>query len=159
MFNTLSHLLYRASRDGFEPYKFRAYCAGYPQTLTLVRSKNKNIFGGFASLPWLSSPPPSPDILGQLDPFSFLFSLKNEHDEPFLFLPTKKDQTKIYQNSEGPVFGDGFDLFISGNKGSSNLGYSYSHPKFHKGSLEINRLFGGKKSFEIDEIEVFELKK
>lgn len=47
-------LLYQWSRDGFEASDFHSRCDGKPKTLTLVKSSNENIFGGYTILPWQS---------------------------------------------------------------------------------------------------------
>jgi len=65
-------LLYRASEDGFSSEMFHSKCDGLPNTLTLIRSKNENTFGGFTSVPW--------DTSGKYysDKNAFIFSLTNK---------------------------------------------------------------------------------
>jgi hypothetical protein len=49
---TKNQLLYQASRDGFDPSVFHSKCNGVGKTLTVIKSKNSNIFGGFTSADW-----------------------------------------------------------------------------------------------------------
>ena len=45
-------LLYQASRDGFDNKTFLSKCNGIPGTLTVIKSVNSNIFGGYTSTDW-----------------------------------------------------------------------------------------------------------
>ena len=46
-------LLFRGSRDGiFTNDLFHNKCVGKGKTITLIKSSNGNIFGGYASEPW-----------------------------------------------------------------------------------------------------------
>lgn len=45
-------LVYRASRDGFGARAFHDRCDGVPKTLTVIKTVNANIFGGFTLQPW-----------------------------------------------------------------------------------------------------------
>jgi hypothetical protein len=70
-------LLYRGSRDGFEPNEFHSRCDGKSPTLTIYKAKESSyIFGGYTTGVW-----------HQLDEFisdsnAFLFSLTNKDNEP-----------------------------------------------------------------------------
>ena len=66
-------LLYKASIDGDYAENFHKNCDGYNPTVTIIKSKNNNIFGGYISVPFLSIYEPF------LDETAFLFSLtKNQ---------------------------------------------------------------------------------
>jgi hypothetical protein len=41
-------LLYRGSRDGFKSQTFRNLCGNIGYTLTIIESKENQIFGGYA---------------------------------------------------------------------------------------------------------------
>jgi hypothetical protein len=70
-------LLYRGTRDGFEPSDFHSKCDGHSNTLTIVKAKqSKFIFGGFTTVPWDSL-----DIF-RSDPNAFIFSLTNRDSKP-----------------------------------------------------------------------------
>lgn len=64
-------LLYRASDDGYEAKNFHQKCDDIPNTVTLVRSSNGNVFGGFTTQKWDSHSG------YKEDKFAFLFSLIN----------------------------------------------------------------------------------
>jgi len=48
-------LVYRASKDGFGSEKFHAKCDGISRTLTVIKSTNGNIFGGYTDQAWSSN--------------------------------------------------------------------------------------------------------
>lgn len=64
-------LLYKGSRDGFSHKKFHDLCDGQGATLTIIRSKDKDRFGGFTNIPWSSEGGQQADK-GK----SFLFSVR-----------------------------------------------------------------------------------
>jgi hypothetical protein len=88
-------LLYRGSREGLQSTAFHAKCDGRAPTLSVVRSKKGNIFGGYASVPWKSAGDKSPDAA------AFIFSLKGPHAKPgapLKFVP--KDPTvAVFHNA------------------------------------------------------------
>ena len=45
-------LIYRASRDGFSANSFHLKCDNRSKTLTVIKSNNNNIFGGYSDLAW-----------------------------------------------------------------------------------------------------------
>mmetsp|Transcript_41791 Transcript_41791/g.53867 ORF Transcript_41791/g.53867 Transcript_41791/m.53867 type:complete len:146 (+) Transcript_41791:338-775(+) len=45
-------LLYRGSRDGFEPHEFHAKCDGANQTLTVIKTTTGYTSGGFRPSKW-----------------------------------------------------------------------------------------------------------
>ncbi|CAN0399092.1 unnamed protein product, partial [Ectocarpus fasciculatus] len=74
-------LLYRASRDGWNPAAFHAKCGGNsPSTITFFRVKGQgtgqtdSIIGGFSSVPWTSRG----SNTWTASPGAFLFMLKEE---------------------------------------------------------------------------------
>jgi len=44
----------RASRDGFKASDFHSHCDGISNTLTVIKAKSGNIFGGFTEQEWQS---------------------------------------------------------------------------------------------------------
>jgi len=71
----------------------------------------KNIFGGFASIPWTNFPK-----IWYSAPESFIFTLSNIYNtEPTKF-PSKNDQCEVCHNySCGPRFGLGRDSGVDGD--------------------------------------------
>ena len=108
---TLS-LLYRASRDGRTNAAFHARCDGKGPTLTVLRSANGCVFGGFAAVGWASGG-------GHVEaPGSWLFSLVDVRgSRPLrMDLVDANDACAVCHSSVcGPAFGgvgDGFDLQV-----------------------------------------------
>ena len=152
-------LLYRASRDGFEASNFHSSCDYKPNTLTIVKSENGNIFGGFTSIQWKSSATAS----FENDIKAFIFSLVNKEKRPLLFEHTSTNNSSICLHANyGPIFGGSNDFVIFNNSNTnsnsnSNLGFTYSHPEFPFGSEKANAILAGARHFQVQEIEVFQM--
>ena len=150
-------LLYQGSRDWFGAFDFHSHCDHKPNTLTIVKSINGNIFGGFASAQWKSTT--SLDI----DKSAFIFSLINKENRPLLFEHTSSNNNSICLSSSfGPVFGGYYDLFICDNSNEntfsfSNLGSTYTHPEYSYGSEKAKTILAGTYNFQVQEIEVFQI--
>ena len=152
-------LKYKASIDGFKASDFHAKCDGIANTLTVIKSKNGNVFGGFTEKGWLSR--------GGFvtDPSAFIFSLVNEDSNPFKVNCSNGGQYGICYNADkGPVFGgDGKhlrDIVIRSDsntlqKGYSDFGYSYQHPDYQKETVKAKSILAGSFGFDIEEIEIY----
>jgi len=93
-------LKYRASRDGFKATGFHTKCDGIGNTLTVIKAKSGNIFGGFTEQKWHS------DGGFVTDPKAFIFSLVNKEENPFKELCSNEGKLAIGCNSKfGPCFG------------------------------------------------------
>jgi hypothetical protein len=147
-------LKYRASRDGFKASDFHSHCDGIANTLTVIKTKNGNIFGGFTEQKWHSR--------GAFvtDPNAFLFSLVNKEEKPFKVLCSNEGKQAICCCSEyGFCFGYG-DICIESdlNKIKENVcdfGNSYQHPDYLKDTVEAKNILAGSRYFVTVEIEVF----
>ncbi len=122
---TLS-LLYRASRDGNNAKAFHARCDGKGPTLTVLRSGNGCVFGGFASVSWAS---PAKNTWVKA-PGSWLFSLVGERGwRPLRMDLVDANHPKqiFHLSSHGPVFGNGHDLSVvwSGSHHSQPRGSAF----------------------------------
>ena len=153
--NSEFDLLYRASRDGFEAARFHAKCDEETQTLTIIRTTNGCIFGGFTAIEW--------DCTSgyKVDPKAFIFSLVNFSSMP-LFIPVKSGgKQSIFCKVElGPTFGDGHDIMIwsdsnTSTESYSNLGSSYDFTLFECGRAKAQSFLAGSRNFQVSEIEVF----
>lgn len=51
----VTELIYRATKDGFTAVNFHAKCNDKGATLTIVKSKSNQIFGGYNPVSWTSS--------------------------------------------------------------------------------------------------------
>ena len=151
--------LYRGSRDGFEASKFHSKCDSSSGTLTIIKTSNGNIFGGFTTENW------SGYYSSKTDSSAFIFSLINKYNYPVKLNNTLGGSNAIYSDpSYGPTFGGGHDFYISGqsniNTNSySSLGYSYQLPftNFTYGSTAAQSFLAGSYNFQTLEIEVYSI--
>ena len=154
-------LLYRGSCDGFRASDFHSRCDYKAKTLTIVKSTNGNIFGGFTSAQWKST------HSWQVDKNAFIFSLVNKENRPLIFEHSSNDTYSICSYEDyGPIFGRGNDIFISDYSNTdtntetnsfSNLGATYTHPEYPYESERAKTLLAGTHYFQVQEIEVFQL--
>jgi hypothetical protein len=150
------NLLYRGSRDGFSANNFHVKCDGSSNTLTVIKSTQGNIFGGYTTLAWDQS------SSYKNDPACFLFSLVNKENTP-LKLRCKDETYSTYcMAAYGPTFGGGHDLHISSDANTnehsySNLGHSFVHPQHANGSSQAQSFLAGSFYFRVSEIEVIAL--
>ena len=150
-------LLYRGSEDGFSASKFHIKCDNKQNTLTIVKSTNGFIFGGYTESYWDQS------NTHKSDPNAFLFSLINKENKPIrMEIIAGKECQSIYGTSvSGPRFGAGSDIIIADNanintNSFTNLGCSYKHPVYAYGSNEIKCFLAGTYNFQISDVEVFQ---
>lgn len=148
-------LLYRASEHGFESWDFHIKCDNKPKTLTLIKSLNGNIFGGYTDLCWDSTSG------YKCDPNAFLFSLTNwQKQSAKIQIRQNYGQAIFCHSTYGPSFGDrGNELVVSQGtdnmrKGWSKLNNCYRLANYPQGSDGSNFL-AGSTWFEVTEVEVF----
>jgi hypothetical protein len=152
-------LKYRASRDGSKATDFHTKCDRIGNTLTVIKAKSGNIFGGFTEQEWHSR--------GEFvtDPNAFIFSLVNKEENPFKVLCSNGGKLAIACDSKfGPCFG-GEDNHVQdiciktdsnfNNDNFSDFGYSFKHPDYLKGTFKAKNILAGSYKFETLEIEVF----
>ena len=150
-------LLYRATRDGFAAADFHAKCDHQSRTLTIIKTTDGYIFGGYTAVAWESSGDP------KVDPNAFLFTSVNSLSKPLL-IPFKVGSTNtIYCNATyGPTFGSGHDIKIANSSNTttdsySNLGCSFDFNLFSPGTTQARSFLAGSYLFQTSEIEVFQL--
>ena len=141
-------LLYRGSRDGFSAYDFHANCDGIKNTLTIIKTTEGYIFGGYTGAAWSCSDSYIKDTS------TFIFSLKNYKDTPFRAMCVHNEYSIYGSAYYGPVFG-AYDLIVNsfsnvGKVSSSYLSSIYNFPSSQKYMLT------GSEMFQIEEIEVYE---
>ena len=108
LYNSIQ-LLFRASRDGYSSKSFHQNCDGYADTITILISDKNRIMGAFTTIAWSS------DFGYKRDECAFLFSLRHEKKLKRHTFKVKSSENKkaIYHSPDaGPIFGEGFDLFI-----------------------------------------------
>eukprot|EP01080_Neovahlkampfia_damariscottae_P005802 gene5802-9625_t len=148
-------LIYRASKDGFTSQAFHKKCDSKGATLTVIKSSNGNIFGGYTSSSWDQT------STYKYDSDAFIFSLKNK-DQKVIKMDKISGKESIYCDYYyGPTFGGGHDFYIydrsnSSTSNYSNLGHSYKPPNnYSYGSTQANSFLAGSYNFKVSEIEVF----
>jgi hypothetical protein len=149
---TLS-LLCHSSEHGFGAAAFHSLCDNKGATVTLIKSTNGSVFGGYSDKSWKS------DYTRVHSNNAFLFSFVNPSgSEPIkMALTGVRNEGAIccYPNC-GPVFGSGCDLLISDNcdmntNSYSELGTTYSVPAGQNSETFLT----GAKRFTVSAIEVF----
>ncbi|KAK8808469.1 hypothetical protein WA158_008370 [Blastocystis sp. Blastoise] len=149
-------LLYRGSRDGFEGKDFHRMVDDHKNTLTVIKSQNGNIFGGFTDVAWDSS-----KGTGQFMEANelWLFTLKNPYDIPPTKISSNSQSRSIYYvGGYSASFGKKGDLTIRNNcdisRMSNNLNFPYS---FIDSTGKGNELFDGQPIWKCEEVEVFSI--
>jgi len=153
MSNQQWKLIYRASESNFSAADFHSKCDGTPNTLTIIKSENSNVFGGFTGSSWSSN-----DGFKE-DPHAFIFSLINQEDDGVLIKCSDSANAIYCHSNYGPCFGND-DLKISdmsnkNMKSGSSLGYTYGDSMFDYGSERAQTLLAGAHFFKTVEIEVY----
>jgi hypothetical protein len=148
-------LLWRGSRDGFKAQEFHRRCDKHANTLTVILDTKGNIFGGFTPVEWESGREhfKADDSLK-----SFLFTLKNPYNiqtRRFALKAENKRRAIYCDSGWGPCFGD---MAVSDNcnantRSSTSLDFSYTNDT----GLDADVVFVGWRSFQVKEIEVFEI--
>jgi hypothetical protein len=131
------NLLYRATRDGFSAADFHSKCDGYLNTLTIVKSSNGYVFGGFTTRSWIIINCSSGCFSS--DSSAFILSLRRNvtgfnaatHARRFNVTQTSYaiDSYDLY----GPTFGGSSDFHVAdmsnmNNNSYSKFGDSYQYP-------------------------------
>lgn len=137
-------MLYSSARDGFDSAKFHQLCDEKGATLTVVRTKDNHIFGGYASVPWSSKARHLPDE------HAFLFSW----DWKEIYKQFNHHHKAVYHGAPvGPAFGKG-DLIIGSDSSSKpNSSMDINNTYFSHGRA-TEQISGGR-TFALADIEVF----
>jgi len=148
-------LIYRGTRDGFGSEDFHRKCDCVAKTVTIVKTTNGNIFGGYTDLPWTSRE------IDSIDNNAFIFSLVNEKNQPFISMSKNNVRAIFCDSRYGPVFGNliNNDIMISSDsniddESCSILGGSYERTGI---SHDDEFILAGSQNFQTVEIEVFRI--
>ena len=151
-------LKYRASRDGFKASEFHSHCDGIAKTLTVIKAKSGNVFGGFTEQKWQSR------FELVTDPKAFIFSLINKEKNPFKVMCSNCKYAICCNSIIGPCFGGDddnlADIFIDSDsniskESYSGFGYSYKHPDYKRDTDKADNILAGSLHFKTLEIEVY----
>lgn len=108
-------LLYDSIKDGTNTGAFHKKCDGKKPTITFVKTKKNRRFGGYTEKCWNES---SGNYIA--DEKSFIFSIDEKEK-----YPVSQTKYSIYNNdSFGPTFGGGYDLYISNFCNQNNTSYA-----------------------------------
>ena len=143
-------LIYKASRDGFDSNAFHTRRDNQKPTMTIVRSNNNYLFGGYASEAWV------PNVGSYMsDSRAFLFTLTNPHNIPptkYLVNPQNTGKALQYHIGYGPIFGQS-DIAITSNQS----GYFFFPADYLDSTGKGANTFTGTSNFTTLDIEVFKL--
>ena len=148
-------LIYRASRDGYSAKVFHQLCDGCFPTMTVIRSKNGYIFGGFTTIPWSSA------MEDKTDTLAFLFTLTNTHGIKPTKYPIYEQFARFavsHKSTNGPTFGSvkngGSDIHLQDpfNAVSSRIFFSRTYKDTTARGWFT---FTGDPYFSCDNIEIF----
>ena len=140
--NVYYKLLYRMSRDGRNSQTFHERCQRVRNdgNVVLIRDRAGSVFGGYTTNDW---------SVGRFksDSRAFLFNVENE-----TAYGINEVSNAIYSD-EGylAVFGEG-DIVVSETRSYSDF------PRSYGGGVREFELTNGSREFDIDEMEVFEVK-
>jgi len=147
--------IYQATLDGFDASNFHSKVDGINGTLSVIKSSNGNIFGGFTSVNW-GLPP------GYYNDSSvYIFSLVNQQNFSCKIFSNNSANAIYASPTYGPTFGGGHDLNIRNHSNSnpssiSNLGHTFTAPLgYAYGSTAARNFLAGSNNFLTTEIEVY----
>lgn len=149
-------LLYRASEHGYEVAKFHEKCDKIPNTLTVIKSANGFIFGGFTSNTW-----DGPDA-HKRDDKAFIFSLKNKENkaEKMIVNPTSAHFAIVSNPSLGPTFGQyrrNFCIKDCSNQNVASYSDFSSSDTYVTSGKKADDFLAGSRDFQVSDIEVYQL--
>ena len=130
-------LLFRMSRDGNQCSQYHKLCDNKDNLLTIIQTDNGKKFGGFASKSW--------GVKGNIIDKAFMFSLNNMKKYERL----NNEKAMWDGSSYGPVFGNGWDIYINSTMTS---GREQNGSVFFK-KYEITE----NGSFNVKEMEIFQI--
>ncbi len=144
-------LIYRASKDGFNPSSFHAKCDDKPNLLVIIKSDNGNVFGGFTEQSW------SLKFNDKSDPNAFLFSLINLDNKPLKMKCNNSKKAFLCRNHLNFNHDISISYFDPDKRPDSysNLGNSYKHPDYAFGSVKAKSFLAGSEYFQVSEIEIY----
>ena len=147
-------LLYRGTKDGFSSEVFHKKCDEIMPTLTIIKSHNNKVFGGYSDQSWKSTS----NYKTSNNLWIFSLDAKEKYK-----LKNENSQQGVYCNaSYGPTFGGGHDIYVCNNSNTtnscySNYGYSYEAKGVTYSSTQAQSHLAGSYNFKTEEVEVFQL--
>lgn len=145
--------LYRASEDGFQASVFHQKCDNIPNTLTVIKSQNGFVFGGFTTKTWDGR-------WFKKDDDAFLFSLINEENKPEKFNVDFCESAYAIccAANFGPVFGAAHTICIYDDSNQNSFNFTHlgeNNTYVTKGKSDD--YLAGSRNFVVKDIEVYQV--
>jgi hypothetical protein len=115
-------LIYRATRDGFKASSFHSKCDSKAKTITIIKTKDNYVFGGYTAASW------DRKIGYKTDMDAYIYGLMRNgvFDTSKYNISEEYQQNAIYgEPSYGPTFGGEHTIHIC-DRSNVNRG-SYTH--------------------------------
>jgi IS1 family transposase len=143
-------LAYRASADGMNAKAFHSKCDDKADTLTIIKTNNGDILGGYTEQNWkpmksFFSDPNLPEKNYKIDKRAFIFAFISQEKKLKIFNIKDEKFAICCSNDFGPSFGDGPDLHIDFSD-ANHIQFGVSYRDQAKLKME---------DFELIELEVF----
>ena len=140
-------LIYRASTHGDSVKNFHKKCDNINDTLTVIKTKEGLVFGGFCNVCWESG-----NNLEKKDLKSFVFSINLSK---IYFVSEDNEASIVCDKDKGPSFIGMFT--VNDNMLSSQSEINPYETQRYSGELSLYEINGGESTFGIEEIEVFQV--
>ena len=140
-------LIYRASTHGDSVKNFHKKCDNINDTLTVIKTKEGLVFGGFCNVCWESE-----NNLEKKDLKSFVFSINLSK---IYFVSEDNEASIVCDKDKGPSFIGMFT--VNDNMLSSQSEINPYGTQRYSGELSLYEINGGEPTFGIEEIEVFQV--
>ena len=144
------NLLFNTAKDGDSASNFHYYCDGIFPTVIIVLDTAGRRFGGYSTHSWRQH---SSGASYSRAAESFIFNLSNKKKYDLI---DQANQNGIYKNnSYGPCFGGGHDLYLSNSSKNNSSSYC-NKSSYNTGN---NNLLGGtgSTSFQVSNYEVYQV--
>lgn len=141
-------LVYKGTKDGLNATAFHEKANNKGPTITIIKSSQDKIFGGFMPDAWTSRN-------GYINTRkSWLFSLTNKAKYEMNSPDTYAQYGGYDYSSYGPTFGGGHDIYLA-----TDFGTSSNYCNRHSYNFTDNTSLTGGYNFTVTEVEVFSLDK
>ncbi len=145
-------LVYSATRDGFGAEDFHRCCDNRGPTITVIKSKDNCLFGGYTKISWSTSGSWKTDSTG------FLFTLTNPQQTPAAkFIIKNGAYGVLHRADRGPCFGggNGSDIYIYSNSNVNKQSVCKFSQKQNDTKNNEDQLLTGSQQFIVEDIEVY----
>lgn len=143
--NITFELIYKATIDGDTSEDFHSICDNRGSNVVIIKTTKGFIFGGYTSISWDKS------NKYKTDANAFLFSISMKK----IYLIKTISEAILCNDSAGPIFGSGHDIYITGDSFLSSNSNTCSLKTYSNGYwTEIN---GKESKFVVQELEVYQI--